>query len=390
MSKNAEKFDAWIRADFVAMNSELEAKYFAQDDKSAVEGVGDDIKSKLLEEGRALIAPLVEEGNTDEGFDRAFDLLGNLGLYMASLRRHELTNPAREEKSPHREASALGMHIAASLGVVPRFATGHLAMLNRAIDGQPKTFTSLDDEALFITYNTIGIFGYKRAAEAVRRVLPLGVSHPVTISLLADAADALRSVMRSNETLFARLDVDRFFYCVRPYYKPYRVGRHEYRGANAGDFSEINELDLLLGLCQANDPYYSQLLVDKMLFMTPDDQANLRNAMRRVSLLDEFLGCASDYSGRSWFRENLAAFLSVCDLFGEIAAQHHDNLVARFITAPSTALGADRLEQVTASGPPLPVLLSALEILRDLRLAADRPDVNSRYKDIARLRSLID
>ena len=86
-----------------------------------------------------------------------------------------------------------------------------------------------------------------------------------------------------------RLDVDRFFYSVRPYYKPYRVGRQEYRGANAGDFSGINEIDLLLGLCRANDPYYAQLLVDKMLFMIPEDQARLRDCMTRTSLLDELL-----------------------------------------------------------------------------------------------------
>lgn len=389
MSANAEKFDAWIREDFVEMNSELEALYWAQEDRAAVEGVGDAIKKDLLESGRALIAPLVAEGNTDEGFDRAFDLLGNLGLYMAALRRHELTNPAKEEKSPHREASALGMHIAASLGVVPRFSTGHLAMLNRAVDGKQKTFTDLDDEELFITYNTIGIFGYKRAADAIRRVLPLGVSHPVTPALFKDAADALRSILDSNKTLFDNLDVDRFFYCVRPYYKPYRVGRHEYRGANAGDFSEINELDLLLGVCRANDPYYSQLLVDKMLFITPDDQASLRNAMRRVSLLDEFLKCAEKHADRDWFQNNLAAFLSVCGLFGAVAAQHHNTLVAKYISAPSTALDQSRLAQVTASGPPLPVLLNALEILRDLRLAADRQDINSRYQDFSRLRSLI-
>ena len=35
-----------------------------------------------------------------------------------------------------------------------------------------------------------------------------------------------------NDVLFEKLGVDRFFYSVRPYYKPYRVGRHEYRGAN--------------------------------------------------------------------------------------------------------------------------------------------------------------
>ena len=29
----------------------------------------------------------------------------------------------------------------------------------------------------------------------------------------------------------------RFFFCARPYYKPHRVGKEVYRGANAGDFA---------------------------------------------------------------------------------------------------------------------------------------------------------
>ncbi|MEZ5929597.1 MAG: DUF1864 family protein [Parvularculaceae bacterium] len=100
MSKAAEKFDHWIRTSFVEMNTALEELYFAQEDRANVDGVGDDIKDALAREGRALVSPLAAEGNTDEGFDRAFDLLGNLGLFMGALRRHELTNPAREETSP--------------------------------------------------------------------------------------------------------------------------------------------------------------------------------------------------------------------------------------------------------------------------------------------------
>ena len=89
------------------------------------------------------------------------------------------------------------------------------------------------------------------------RIAPLGVSHPVAETLFDDATSALEDVATFNEILFTRLDVDRFFFSVRPYYKPYRVGRSEYSGANAGDFSGINEIDLLLGLCRGNDPYYS-------------------------------------------------------------------------------------------------------------------------------------
>jgi hypothetical protein len=248
----------------------------------------------------------------------------------------------------------------------------------------------LPDEFLFLDYNTRGILAYKRAADALMRIPPLGISHPVSETLFDDARDALVDVGRFNDALFEKLDVDRFFYSVRPYYKPYRVGRQEYRGANAGDFSGINEIDLLLGLCRGNDPYYAQLLVEKMLFMRPEDQASLRDCMRRQSLLDAFLRALDESGGREWFQRNAAAFLRVCEAHGSAAAKHHDRLVARFIEQPAKALGESHLAQVTASGPPLPVLLSALQVLRDLRLAAPRDDIPSRHADIARLREAVE
>lgn len=390
MSRNVEAFDAWIRSTFVELNTVLEDAYFAQDDRANVEGVGDELKTQILEEGRTFVRALADEGNTDEGFDQAFDVLGDLGLYMASLRRHELTNPAREEKSPHEEATALGLHIGASVGVVPRFATSHLATHNLARDGRQKSFTLLADEFLFLDYNTRGILAYKRAADALARISPLGMSHAVAETLFDDARRALEDVGAFNDVLFAELDADRFFYSVRPYYKPYRVGRQEYRGANAGDFSGINEIDLLLGLCRGNDPYYSQLLVDKMLFMLPADQASLRDCMRRRSFLDQFLDALDVSRDAEWFQRNATAFLRVCEAHGRVAAQHHDQLVARFIEAPSKALDESHLAQITASGPPLPVLLSALEALRDLRLAAPRDDIASRHADVARLEAAVD
>ena len=89
---------------------------------------------------------------------------------------------------------------------------------------------------------------------------------------------------------------------MRPYYRTHRVGLHEYRGANAGDFAGINVIDLLLGVCKADDPYYSQLLVDKFLFMRPDDQLVLRDCMRRKSLLDSFLECREKNRNDQWFQ----------------------------------------------------------------------------------------
>ncbi|MBL4870289.1 MAG: DUF1864 family protein [Robiginitomaculum sp.] len=389
MTKNTEAFDKWIRSSFVEMNTELENMYFEQEDRSVTVGTGDNIKVQIRDEGHGHIVKLGAEGNTDGGFMSAFDLLGNLGFYFASLRRHGLTNPDTETKSPYEEASALGLHLAASLGVTPRFATSHLATHNRAVDGVMKSFTSIEEEYFFLGYNTRGIFAYKRAADALTRILPLGVSHPLTAVLLQNAKDALKDVILYNKVLFDDLDVDRFFYSVRPYYKPFRVGDHIYRGANAGDFSGINEIDLLLGLCSAKDISYSQTLVDKMLFMMPECQNRLRECMKQTPLMDEFLQSADKSSDKPWFKENLSLFLEVCQLHGYSGAQHHNMLVKKYIEKPSTQLPQEELAQVTASGPPLHVLLDSLSRLRDLRLAAKRDDIVTRYDDVARLTELV-
>jgi hypothetical protein len=389
MSARAEAFDRWIRGSFVALNTELEELYFRQAERTQVEGVGDALKATLRDEGHVHVVALLEEGNTGDGFESGFNVLGNVGLYLGALRRHELSNPAREERSPFPAASSLALHVGASLGMAPRFATSHLATHNRAVNGVRKSFSSLRDEFLFIDENTRGILALQTAADALTRIVHIGVTSPAADVLWETARRALEDVLRGNARLFAQLDVERFFYCVRPYYKPYRVGRIEYRGANAGDFSGINELDLLLGLCRANDPYYANLLVDKMSFMLPTDQARLRECMTRTSLLDELLASLDGHAHADWFQRNARAYLEVCELFGRYAAQHHDELVKRFIEGPARELPADAHGGLTASGPPLPVLLRSLEVLRDMRVAAPRTDMPSRHEDLQRLRRAV-
>jgi hypothetical protein len=378
-------FDSWIRSDFVCLNDELEALYFEQADKSNVEGIGEQIKQCLERQGRDLIKALLAEGNTDQGFDNAFDLLGNVGLYMAACRRHEITEPSRETHSPLIEASALAMHIGASIGVTPRFATAHLTTHNSAQNGIYKRFTSLADEKLFIDYNTRGILAYKRAADTLLKIQSLGISHSICDDLLVACQNALQEVIDSNAILFERLDATRFFYCVRPYYKPYRVGSQVFRGANAGDFAGINVIDLLLGLCKANDPNYSQLLVDKFLYMMPEDQTLLRDCMRRESLMDKFLN-ANNYADQDWYQTNLRQFLKACALHGETANQHHEQLVNKYITQPANDLSQTHLNTVTASGPPLMALLGGLEKLKDKRMANQRSDILTRFNDINTLK----
>jgi len=385
---SVQAFDQWIRTDFKTLNTQLEELYLEAGAKNDVAAIGHDLKQQLVNEGKAFIVELLSEGNTDEGFDNGFELLGNVGFYMAACRRHDITEPSREVRSPLQEASALAMQLGASLGVIPRFASSHIETHNRAINGSYKSFTHLDAEKLFLDYNTRGVFAFIRASEALLHILPLGITHPVAYDLLCTAQHALEDVVKYNDELFDQLDTDRFFYAVRPYYKPHRVGLHEYRGANAGDFAGINVIDLLLGLCRADDPYYSQLLVDKFLFMRPEDQLILRDCMRRQSLLDSFLDNAAANKSDPTYQRNLSKFLDVCQAHGRTALQHHEKLVKKFIEVPAEDSDLTDDQGITASGPPLPVLLKALKKLCDLRSAAPRDDIPSRYHDLEKLREL--
>src|SRR5712672_2219612 len=112
-----------------------------------------------------------------------------------------------------------------------------------------------------------------------------------------------------------------------------------------------------------------------------------RRSSTPALLHDEFLAVADTSSDTDWFQENAAAFIEVCELFGQTAAQHHDLLVKRFIEGPAADLKPEHLAGVTASGPPLPALIRSLEVLKDMRVAAKRCDLVTRHDDLARLAS---
>ncbi|MEP6298236.1 MAG: monodechloroaminopyrrolnitrin synthase PrnB family protein, partial [Ilumatobacter sp.] len=298
------------------------------------------------------------------------------------------TEPSRERTSPLVEASTLALHLGASLGTAPRFVTSHMETYNRAVNGVYRTFTHAPAEKLFLDHNTRGAFAYMRAADALGRIHPMGVSHPATLDLLVNARDALRDAYEMNVVLEQTLDVDDFFFRVRPYYKPYRVGSQEYRGANAGDFAAFNQIDMLLGLCSATDPSYSQVVVEKFPYLTPDEQRRLHESFRHPNVLDALLA-QSDHADENWFRTHATAFLEVCDAHGRAAEHHHERLVVGFIQRPAGKIPAEHLDGLTASGPPLDVLLRALRGLVDRRLARARDDIPTRHDDIATLRGLI-
>ena len=114
----------------------------------------------------------------------------------------------------------------------------------------------------------------------------------------------------------------------------------------------------------------------------------LHDSFRHPNLLDGLLA-QIDHAKEDWFQRHVATFLEVCEAHGRAAAHHHDELVVGFIKGPAERIPVEHLDGITASGPPLDVLLRALEGLRDRRLAADRDDLPTRHHDLATLRGTL-
>lgn len=377
----------WIRTRFVEINSELEDRYWEQDDRNLVDA-GPELKAELLRDGEALIGALtVAEIGAGE-FDDRFALLGDVGMFLSAVRRHEIDRPdgGPAEQSP--VAAQVAIQLGTSLGTAPRFLTAHNQTHNRAINGRYRTFTSGASERLFTDYNTRSVYAYMRAADALVRIVALGVSHPATHDLLQVAGEAVRQAVALNVELAERLDVDEFYFRVRPYLKPCQVGGTMVRGNNAGDFGAFNEIDSLLGLCSMNDPHYARIVAEKLPFLLPDDRKRMQHSLRMPNLLDGFMS-ALDVSDQTWFQQNGSAFIEVLDAVGEGARHHHDEIVSKFISAPAAAAPEQHLERITASGPSLDVLIASLERLRDQRLARARDDVPTRHDDVQTLREAL-
>jgi hypothetical protein len=339
-------FTRWLSTEFRCANTGLEAAYFA----AGAEIVYDDHdldqrKRALRDDGAALVARIGAEDT-----DNPYDLLGAVGLYLAACRRHEVDAPEA--------AQAVAGRLGLALGVAPRFVFAHLS----THDPAARTFTDLPDEQIFNDYNGIAVLAYQRAAAALRRVP--SVTPALAAVLFDEALAALEAVLAANRALARSLDPDRFFLNVRPYFKPHVVCGAEYRGVNAGDFAAVSEIDLALGLCDVGDPFYQRILAEKYPYLPPEDQPGLRTPPANLLTLVERDGT------------HVERYLAVCRAHGAAYA---------FLARPAESVPPDRLARLTASGPPLDVVLATLSRLVDLRAARDRP--GTAHERLARLRT---
>jgi hypothetical protein len=386
-----DQLDGWLRGDFVRINTALEEKYFA----GRIDVIGgrpdvDELKTQLLRQGGPLMERLAGMPDLPADPHASYRLLGLVGHYLAACQRHEAFASAQgyggtrplDREGGRQAAWAVSTRIGNTLGVVPRLVFAHQSLFNDAIAGRYRTFTSLPDEDIFIRFNALGVLAYYRAAEALRGIVNLGVSSVVAAYLFDEAEAALADVLKFNQDLAKQLNIERFFFNIRPYFKTYRVGDVDYRGANAGDFSAINEIDVTLGLCRMDDPFYRAIVREKARYVPPDDQRILESLDRRPSLLRAFCDELDSHGATPEWRANAARFLAVCKAHAAAYAFHHQRLVKAYVEAPSKTAQSAHTAGVTSSGPPLDEVMGMLQRLLDLRIARD-------HQDIARLQQAI-
>src|SRR4030095_15191754 len=225
----------------------------------------DALKRQLLQQGGPLMERLADMSanwpmangisTLPDHPHASYRLLGLVGHYLAACQRHEAFASAQcsgatgqtEQEGGRQAAWDISTRIGTALGVAPRLVFAHQSLFNDAVAGRYRTFTLLPDEDVFIRFNALGVVAYYRAAEALRGIANVVVSSVVASYLLDQAEASLGDVLRFNQELARQLNIDRFFFNVRPYFKTYRVGDVDYRGANAGDFSAIHENDVRSG-----------------------------------------------------------------------------------------------------------------------------------------------
>lgn len=360
MSAPIARLDAWLRTTFVEHNTALEEAYFAAGVEFLDDPALDAHKQVVLQEGAAYAGAV--DAPPERVADR-YEALGMVGFVLGAWRRHETEDPA--VLAP---VWVVAERLADSLGVAPRYVFAHQAFFNTARGDHFRTFTALPDEAKFVELNGLAVLAYGHAAAALRQIPAMGVSNPMAGYLLDAARTALEEVLAFNQRLAHEVAIDRFFRNIRPYFKPHRVGETIHRGANAGDFSAINEIDVLLGLCDAGDPFYASIVAEKIPFVPPEHQPALRALDAGDNLLARFEAEAGT-SVTPQLRENARRFLAVCRAHGAAYAFHHHALVKPFLERPAAATPENRHADLSASGPPLDEVIAMLDRLRSLRTA---------------------
>ena len=354
------EFAVWIRQNLWKLNRELTAARVAEDSDEMGR-----IEEKLVSEGMHFVEKINGQPTIyDE--QSAFPLLGDVGTFAASCARHNV-KMYQEGDDAIKPLGGLINRLSIITGTAPRAIIHHFTVDNIAVEGAYRGFTHSDDEKHFFRIGTDAMIAYDEAAQGLKRVQAIGISHPLSADMLKDVGKTIGKVEQAYREIEI-LKPGSFYGDIMPYLMAHKIRSKAVRGFSAGDFGSANEVDLLIGVCGLDDPFYSGICLEKMPYMRRHGQESLRSVCQYRSMLDLFLE-VSHQSEESWFKESGNAFLDVIEANRSVAKRHHDSLVDKYLTRaiPDDAHAGQAKEHLAH-------MLKFLERIRDLR-AAESLDV---------------
>ncbi|MBA2354975.1 MAG: DUF1864 family protein [Acidobacteria bacterium] len=237
----------WLRREFTAINSALEAAPVADPDLAERRALID----RLLA-GASQLPPLPDRDVAEDDVLRVH--LGVALLHAACARHGVAPDDPRQ-----RPVVSWLLEAQRRWQVAPRLIAAPYLVLNDAEDGWPLTFLGSEDERRFIDANTAGLVVYEQAWTLVQRMRALSLTHPATSGMIEELARVLARLCGIHGRLQASLDHDAYYLHLRHYYEGVIVNGRAWSGVNAGDQGWSMALDLALGLAQGHPGYLAYL-----------------------------------------------------------------------------------------------------------------------------------
>jgi len=188
------------------------------------------------------------------------------------------------------------------------------------------------------------------------------------------AKQALRDVIRFNDRLMNSWTWIGSSIRCGPL-QALRVGRQEYRRKRRG-FSGINEIDLL-SACAGRRPLLCTTAGRQDAVHAAVRSGAAADCMTRTSLLDELLALADQHADADWFsrtRARTRGLRSVRAGGGAAPRRPRQAFIERPAPISTSGPWRNHGQRAAAAGA-----VALAEVLRDLRLAADRRDIATRY-----------
>jgi Domain of unknown function (DUF1864) len=284
--------------------------------------------SALIESGKNLLPSmdLVLHIAYEEPFDVRVRAMGNLGIFLVSCKRTEISQTIVEPIICRLKL------LASTTGLVPRDT--YSSYITHNPTDALRTFTGDQSEVGFIRQHQKSDEAIK---PAVDRMLLLQEEpyREDRFDLLRSVISSLKGLKEENAAVHKRVDPIFFMTCFRNYFFPIEIDGQLYNAPSGVHIANIIILDVVSGCTDA--PYY-ETVKELLPYLEPGDQLKINHAMSSVSLKDRYL---EDYKAN--IRDTTKELTLLAEIYQGLLnfRNVHQGLVTRYIRKqdPSVTIG---------------------------------------------------